>query len=132
MRHELIHAGDPDRRAEAGISLGCAESMAGDGLLVYAGAASKPPAEAAVKLCEPKAGVKIELVFGGSGAMLSPMNFFMSLFPMAVRRLLIGSSLSTSLDFQLDFAAAWSLKTVHPSDIHLFGRHALPVAQAER
>ena len=45
-----------------------------DTLLVYAGAASKPPTEEAAKLFEQKTGVKVELVFGGSGYMLSQMK----------------------------------------------------------
>lgn len=43
-------------------------------LLVFAGAASKPPTEEAAKLYEAKTGVKIELVFGGSGYVLSQMK----------------------------------------------------------
>jgi molybdate transport system substrate-binding protein len=45
-----------------------------DSLLVYAGAASKPPTEEAAKLYEQKTGIKIELVFGGSGYVLSQMK----------------------------------------------------------
>jgi molybdate transport system substrate-binding protein len=47
---------------------------AADSLLVFAGAASKPPTEEAAKLYEQKTGVKVELVFGGSGAVLSQMK----------------------------------------------------------
>ena len=43
-------------------------------LLVYAGAASKPPTEEAAKLFEQKTGVKVDLVFGGSGTVLSQME----------------------------------------------------------
>lgn len=43
-------------------------------LLVYAGSASKPPAEEAAKLFEQKTGVKVDLVFGGSGTVLSQME----------------------------------------------------------
>ncbi|NLI93377.1 MAG: molybdate ABC transporter substrate-binding protein [Peptococcaceae bacterium] len=43
-------------------------------LLVYAGSASKPPTEEAAKLFEQKTGVKVDLVFGGSGAVLSQMK----------------------------------------------------------
>ncbi len=43
-------------------------------LLVYAGAASKPPTEEAAKIFEEKTGVKIDLVFGGSGSVLSQMK----------------------------------------------------------
>jgi molybdate transport system substrate-binding protein len=47
---------------------------AAETLLVYAGAASKPPTEGVAKLYEQKTGVKVELVFGGSGYMLSQMK----------------------------------------------------------
>jgi len=43
-------------------------------LLVYAGAASKPPTEEAAKVFEQKTGVKVDLVFGGSGTVLSQME----------------------------------------------------------
>lgn len=43
-------------------------------LLVYAGSASKPPTEEAAKIFEEKTGVKIDLVFGGSGTVLSQMK----------------------------------------------------------
>lgn len=43
-------------------------------LLVFAGAASEPPTEEAAKLYEEKTGVKVELVFGGSGYVLSQMK----------------------------------------------------------
>jgi molybdate transport system substrate-binding protein len=56
------------------LSLGCAAVHGADTLLVYAGAASKPPTEEAAKLYEKKTGVKVELVFGGSGYMLSQMK----------------------------------------------------------
>jgi molybdate transport system substrate-binding protein len=49
-------------------------AMAGERLLVYAGAASKPPTEDAVKLFEEKTGAKVEVVFGGSGYVLSQMR----------------------------------------------------------
>ena len=45
-----------------------------ESLLVYAGAASKPPTEEAAKLYEQKTGVKVELVIGGSGSVLSQMK----------------------------------------------------------
>jgi molybdate transport system substrate-binding protein len=57
-----------------GIYLSCAAAYAADSLLVYAGAASKPPTEEAAKLYEQKTGVKVELVFGGSGAVLSQVR----------------------------------------------------------
>lgn len=43
-------------------------------LLVYAGAASKPPTEEAAKAYEAKTGIKVDLVFGGSGFVLSQMK----------------------------------------------------------
>jgi molybdate transport system substrate-binding protein len=43
-------------------------------LLVYAGAASKPPTEDAAKAYEAKTGVKVDVVFGGSGYVLSQMK----------------------------------------------------------
>jgi len=42
-------------------------------LLVFAGAASKPPTEKLAKLFEQRTGTKIDLVFGGSGFVLSQM-----------------------------------------------------------
>lgn len=48
--------------------------MAQERLLVFAGAASKPPTEEAAALYEKKRGVKVELVFGGSGYVLSQMK----------------------------------------------------------
>lgn len=45
-----------------------------DKLLVFAGAASKPPTEEAAALYEKKTGTKVELVFGGSGYVLSQMK----------------------------------------------------------
>jgi molybdate transport system substrate-binding protein len=49
-------------------------TYAAESLLVYAGAASKPPAEEAARLYEQKTGVKVELVIGGSGSVLSQMR----------------------------------------------------------
>lgn len=43
-------------------------------LLAYVGAASKPPTEEVAKLYEQKTGVQVELVFGGSGYVLSQMK----------------------------------------------------------
>lgn len=43
-------------------------------LMVYAGSASKPPTEEAAKLFEQKTGVKVDLIFGGSGTVLSQMK----------------------------------------------------------
>ena len=48
--------------------------MAQGKLLVFAGAASKPPTEEAVALYEKKTGTKVEVVFGGSGYVLSQMK----------------------------------------------------------
>jgi molybdate transport system substrate-binding protein len=48
--------------------------LAADSLLVYAGAASKPPTEEAAKLFEQNTGVKVDLVIGGSGYVLSQMR----------------------------------------------------------
>jgi molybdate transport system substrate-binding protein len=42
-------------------------------ILVFAGAASKPPTEEAAKIFEKKTGVKVNINFGGSGFMLSQM-----------------------------------------------------------
>lgn len=45
----------------------------GEELLVFAGAASKPPTEEIAKLFEKKTGVKVGVTFGGSGFVLSQM-----------------------------------------------------------
>ncbi|MDM7202982.1 MAG: molybdate ABC transporter substrate-binding protein [Thermodesulfobacteriaceae bacterium] len=42
-------------------------------LLVFAGAASKPPTEEAAKLFEKKTGIKVDVIFGGSGFVLNQM-----------------------------------------------------------
>lgn len=42
-------------------------------LMVFAGAASKPPTEEAAKAFEKKTGVKVDISFGGSGTVLSQM-----------------------------------------------------------
>ncbi|MEP9412471.1 MAG: molybdate ABC transporter substrate-binding protein [Candidatus Brocadia sp.] len=42
-------------------------------LMLFAGAASKPPTEEAVKLFQEKTGTKVDVNFGGSGYMLSQM-----------------------------------------------------------
>jgi molybdate transport system substrate-binding protein len=57
-----------------GAWLGGAAALAAGKLLVYAGAASKPPTEEAARLYKQKTGVKIELVFGGSGYVLAQMK----------------------------------------------------------
>jgi molybdate transport system substrate-binding protein len=43
-------------------------------LLAYVGAASKPPTEEVAKLFERKTGIRVELVFGGSGYVLTQMK----------------------------------------------------------
>lgn len=43
-------------------------------LLIFAGSASQPPTEEAAKVFEKKTGAKVDLVFGGSGAVLSQMK----------------------------------------------------------
>ncbi|MFN3479146.1 MAG: molybdate ABC transporter substrate-binding protein [Thermodesulfovibrionales bacterium] len=52
-----------------GVSMVWAEER----LMVFAGAASKPPTEEAAKEFEKKTGVKVDLVFGGSGYVMSQM-----------------------------------------------------------
>ncbi|MCA1959812.1 MAG: molybdate ABC transporter substrate-binding protein [Desulfomonile sp.] len=47
--------------------------LAADSLMVFAGAASKPPTEEAAKAFEEKTGIKVDVVFGGSGYVLSQM-----------------------------------------------------------
>jgi molybdate transport system substrate-binding protein len=49
-------------------------AQAAERLLVYAGAASKPPTEEAAALYEKKTGVKLDVAFGGSGYVLSQMK----------------------------------------------------------
>lgn len=49
------------------------KSFAADSLMVFAGAASKPPTEEAAKAFEAKTGVKVDVIFGGSGYVLSQM-----------------------------------------------------------
>ncbi len=51
----------------------CATAHSEESLLVFAGAASKPPTEEAAKVFEKKTGVKVDLLFGGSGFVLSQM-----------------------------------------------------------
>lgn len=46
---------------------------AAESLMVFAGAASKPPTEEAAKAFEKKTGLKVDVVFGGSGYVLSQM-----------------------------------------------------------
>lgn len=49
-------------------------AQAAERLLIYAGAASKPPTEEAAKAYEEKTGVKVDVIFGGSGYVLSQMK----------------------------------------------------------
>lgn len=49
------------------------KSRAAGSLMVFAGAASRPPTEEAAKAFEAKTGVKVDLIFGGSGYVLSQM-----------------------------------------------------------
>lgn len=59
----------------SGIVLAIARiTIAADELLIFAGAASKPPTEEAARLYERKTGAKVRLVFGGSGYVLSQMK----------------------------------------------------------
>jgi molybdate transport system substrate-binding protein len=51
-----------------------ASGTSSETLLMYAGSASKPPTEEAIQLFEQKTGIKIEVVFGGSGKVLSQMK----------------------------------------------------------
>jgi molybdate transport system substrate-binding protein len=51
----------------------CERCSAADSLMVFAGAASKPPTEEAAKAFETKTGVKVDVIFGGSGYVLSQM-----------------------------------------------------------
>jgi len=48
--------------------------QAAEPLLAYVGAASKPPTEEVAKLYEEKTGTKVDLIFGGSGYVLSQMK----------------------------------------------------------
>ena len=57
----------------AAVTGSCTIAHAGESLLVFAGAASKPPTEEAARAFEKKTGVKVDLVFGGSGFVLSQM-----------------------------------------------------------
>ncbi len=50
------------------------EASAQDKLLIFAGAASRPPSEEVAALFEKKTAVKVDIVFGGSGYVLSQMR----------------------------------------------------------
>ncbi len=52
----------------------CTLLFAQDRLLVFAGSASKPATEEAAKAFEKKTGIKVDLLFGGSGYVLSQMK----------------------------------------------------------
>jgi len=56
------------------VSVAAPSLPAAEKLLVFAGAASKPPTEEAARLYEQKTGVRVELLFGGSGYVLSQMK----------------------------------------------------------
>lgn len=60
--------------AAAGILVFAADTVAGEKLIVFAGAASKPPTEEAARVYREKTGVEIALVFSGSGYALSQMR----------------------------------------------------------
>lgn len=47
--------------------------LAVDSLMIFAGAASKPPTEEAAKAFQAKTGVTVDVIFGGSGYVLSQM-----------------------------------------------------------
>lgn len=57
------------------IMCGCAKRESNSSsLVVYAGAASKPPTEEATKLYQERTGVRVKLLFAGSGYVLSQMK----------------------------------------------------------
>lgn len=47
---------------------------ANESILIFAGAASRPPTELAAKAFQDKTGVKVDVIFGGSGYVLSQME----------------------------------------------------------
>lgn len=51
-----------------------ATAVQAEGLLVFAGAATTPPTTDAAKAFEEKTGVKVDVIFGGSGYVLSQMK----------------------------------------------------------
>ncbi len=53
--------------------LGAGSSLSAERLLVFCGAASRPPTEEAARAFEKRTGVRVDLVFGGSGYVLSQM-----------------------------------------------------------
>lgn len=56
-----------------GVVMCAGTSSAEERLMVFAGAASKPPTEEVAKAFEKKMGVKVDLTFGGSGYVMSQM-----------------------------------------------------------
>ena len=56
-----------------GLVINNGTAIAEQRLMIFAGAASKPPTEEAARSFEKKTGIKIDLVFGGSGYVLSQM-----------------------------------------------------------
>ncbi|HEV58169.1 MAG TPA: molybdate ABC transporter substrate-binding protein [Phycisphaerales bacterium] len=60
----------------AALAMACGMQLAqaADSLLIYAGAATVPPTTEAAKAFEQKTGVKVDVVFGGSGIVLSQMK----------------------------------------------------------
>ena len=57
-----------------GLTLFSAAAAAANSLLIFAGAATVPPTTEAARAFEKKTGVKIDVVFGGSGYVLSQMK----------------------------------------------------------
>jgi len=57
----------------AAVGIACGGEPASERLLVFCGAASKPPMERIAREYEADTGVAVELVFGGSGTLLSQM-----------------------------------------------------------
>lgn len=57
-----------------GLALFSAAAQAADSLLIFAGAATVPPTTDAARAFEKKTGVKVDVVFGGSGFVLSQMK----------------------------------------------------------
>lgn len=55
-------------------ALGHSTAQAADSLLVFAGAATVPPTTEAARAFERKTGIKVDVVFGGSGYVLSQMK----------------------------------------------------------
>ena len=45
-----------------------------EGILIFAGAASKPPTEEVVRVLQQKTGIHVNVIFGGSGFVLSQMK----------------------------------------------------------